>query len=440
MMAFLEQYTAKLTDCHSAVERIGSNSIVSIGQAVCQPPALMDALASRAAAGDIDNVRLYYMHAEQNMQQSLLRYELMGRIKPHCMFVQEAERELIKRGEEDGGRKVVYYVPNSFSQSVRFFTEHIHVDTFLVTVSPMDRNGYFTFGTNNDYTSTAARQAKRLIVEVNRHMPRVYGRSLVHISEVDTITENDAPLLTLTPRPIQERERKIGQRIAELIPERACIQIGVGGVPSGVCEALMDRRDLGIHTEVLNPALAHLIQNGVITNRWKKINPGKSVFTFAMGDNAFYDFLHDNIAIESHPVDYVNDPAVIAQNDNVVSVNSTIEMDLTGACNSEYVEGHQFTSTGGQLDFVRGAYASRGGMSFIAFQASVKGGRISKIVPRLSGPVTTPRTDVHYVVTENGVVNLKGLSSTERAHALIGLADPVFRDELTIAAMKSHLI
>jgi itaconate CoA-transferase len=271
-------------------------------------------------------------------------------------------------------------------------------------------------------------------------MPRVYGRSSLHISEVDVIVENDAPLLALTERPTQEHERKLGQRIAELIPERACLQIGVGGVPSGVCEALLDRRDLGIHTEVLNPALACPIQNGVVTNRWKKINPGKSVFTFAMGDKAFYDFLHDNIALESHPVDYVNNPAVIAQNDNVVSVNSTIEMDLTGACNSEYVAGHQFTSTGGQLDFVRGAYASTGGLSFIAFQSSIKDGKISKIVPRLSGPVTTPRTDVHYVVTENGVANLKGLSSTERAHALIGLADPTFQDELIAAAKESHLI
>ena len=189
-----------------------------------------------------------------------------------------------------------------------------------------------------------------------------------------------------------------------------------------------------------NPALARLIQNGVVTNRWKKVNPGKTVFTFAMGDEDFYDFLHENIAIESYPVSYVNDPAVIAQNDNVVSVNSTIEMDLTGACNSEYVNGHQFTSTGGQLDFVRGAYASKGGMSFIAFQSSIKDGKISKIVPRLSGPVTTPRTDVHYVVTENGVANLKGLSSTERAHALIGLADPAFQDKLTAAAKELHLI
>src|ERR1700747_394811 len=434
MMSYERQYKAKLTDSHSAAEQVASNSIVAIGQAVCQPPALMQALASRAEAANVDNVKVYYMHAEENMKQSLLRYELMGRIKPYCMFIQDAERDLIKKGQQDGDRKVVYYVPNSFSQSVRFFTDHIHVDTFLVTVSPMDRNGYFTFGTNNDYTSTAARTAKRLIVEVNQHMPRVYGASSLHISEVDAIVENDAPLLALTERPTQEHERKLGQRIAELIPEHACLQIGVGGVPSGVCEALVDRKDLGIHTEVLNPALARLIQNGVVTNRWKKINPGKSVFTFAMGDEAFYNFLPDNIAIESHPVIYVNAPAVIAQNDNVVSVNSTIEMDLTGACNSEYVNGHQFTSTGGQLDFVRGAYASRGGLSIIAFPSAIKNATISKIVPRLSGPVTTPRTDVHYVVTEQGFSNLKGLSSTERAHALIGLAAPAFQEELTTPA------
>src|SRR6204780_2076682 len=246
MMSYERQYKTKLTDSHSAAEQVASNSIVAIGQAVCQPPALMEALAARAGAGSVDNVKVYYMHAEENMKKSLLRYELMGRIKPYCMFLQEAERDLIKKGQEDGDRKVVYYVPNSFSQSVRFFTEHIHVDTFLVTVSPMDRNGYFTFGTNNDYTSSAARKAKRLIVEVNRHMPRVFGRSSLHISEVDAIVENDAPLLTLTPRPIQDQERKLGQRIAELIPEYACLQIGVGGVPGGVCEALMGSKGFGI--------------------------------------------------------------------------------------------------------------------------------------------------------------------------------------------------
>ena len=437
---FDKEYQAKLTDSHTAVGQIASHSIVAISQAASQPPALMEALATRAEAGSVDDLKLYYFHAEENMKRSLLRYELMGRIKPYCMFIQTAERELIKKGQEDGGRKVVYYVPNSFSQSIRLLTEHVPVDTFLVTVSPMDRNGYFTFGTNNDYTSTVARSAKRLIVEVNSHMPRVYGRSQLHVSEVDVITEHDAPLLMLSPRAVQPHELKISRYIADLVPEHACLQIGVGGLPNAVCEALMERKDLGIHTEVLTPGLAALIQGGAVSNRFKKLNTGKTVFTFSMGDEPFYYFMHENLSLESHPVDYVNDPAIIAQNDRVVSVNSTIEMDLTGACNSEHVNGHQFSASGGQLDFVRGAYASHGGMSFIAFQSSIKNGTISKIVARLSGPVTTPRTDVHYVVTEHGVTNLKGMSSTERAYALIELADPSFRDELTSAAKSTHLI
>lgn len=437
---FETQYKSKLTDSATAVAQIASHSTVAIGQAVSQPPALMRALAARAEAGEVDDVKVYYMHAERHMRDLLLRYELMGRIKPYCMFLQEGERELIKKGVEDGNRKVVYYVPGSFSQSIRFFRDHIPVDTFLVTVSPMDRNGYFTFGTNNDYTSTVARLAKKLIVEVNPYMPRVYGRSLLHLSEVNAIVEHDAPLLELRPRPIQPEERKIGEYIAPLVPEHACLQVGVGGVPSAVAEALIGREDLGIHTEVLNPALADLIRHGTVTNRFKKINPGKTVFTFSMGDSPFYDFMNDNLALESHPVDYVNNAGIIAQNDNVVSINSTIEMDLTGACNSEHVNGHQFSSTGGQLDFVRGAYASRGGLSIIAFPSAIKNATISKIVPRLFGPVTTPRTDVHYVVTEQGFSNLKALSSTERAHALIGLAHPSFRDELTASAKELNLI
>jgi itaconate CoA-transferase len=228
--------------------------------------------------------------------------------------------------------------------------------------------------------------------------------------------------------------------VASLVDDRACVQIGVGGLPQAVCEELRDRADLGIHSEVFTPALADLVRRGVVTGRYKTLNRGKAVFTFAMGDRDTYQFMNDNIALESYPVDYVNDPAVIAQNDDVISVNSTVEMDLTGACNSEHVNGHQFSGAGGQLDFVRGAYASRGGKSVIAFASTTRGGTISKIVPRLSGPVTTPRNDIHYVATEYGLVNLKALSSTERAAALIGLAHPDYRGWLSDNAQRMHLI
>ena len=432
-------YHTKLTDPDTAIQAVTSGSSVAIGQAASQPRALLGALAARASRGEIDRVKLYYFHAETPMADTVLRYELMGRLQPYSMFLQRPERELIKRGDQDG-RKVVFFVPTSFSDSVRLFAESIPIDTFIVTVSPMDENGYFTFGTNNDYTSSVARQAKHLIVEVNPNMPRVYGASSLHVSEVDALVEDDSALPELPQRAVTDIDRAIGRHVAALVPDRACIQIGVGGLPQAVCEELRDRTALGIHSEVFTPALADLVRGGVATGRYKGINHRKAVFTFAMGDRAMYGFMNDNLALESHPVDYVNDPAVIARNDNMISVNSTLEMDLTGACNSEHVDGHQFTAAGGQLDFVRGAYASRGGKSVIAFASTTRGGTISKIVPHLSGPVTTPRNDVHYVATEYGVVNLKGLSSTDRAIALIELAHPSYRRRLTEAAQSMHLI
>ena len=432
-------YHTKLTDPDTAMEAVTSGSSVAIGQAASQPRALLGALAARAGRGEIDRVKLYYFHAETPMADTVLRYELMGRLQPYSMFLQRAERELIKRGEQDG-RKVIFFVPTSFSDSVRLFAESIPVDTFIATVSPMDQNGYFTFGTNNDYTSSVARQAKHLIVEVNPNMPRVYGASSLHVSEVDALVEDDSALPELPQRAATDIDRAIARHVAALVPDRACVQIGVGGLPQAVCEELRDRTDLGIHSEVFTPALADLVRRGVATGRYKGINHRKAVFTFAMGDRAMYRFMNDNLALESHPVNYVNDPAVIARNDNMISVNSTVEMDLTGACNSEHVNGHQFTAAGGQLDFVRGAYASRGGKSVIAFASTTRGGTISKIVPRLSGPVTTPRNEVHYVATEYGIINLKGLSSTDRAVALIGLAHPDYQRRLTEAAQSMHLI
>jgi itaconate CoA-transferase len=225
-----------------------------------------------------------------------------------------------------------------------------------------------------------------------------------------------------------------------MVPDGACLQMGVGALPNLVCTALRDRNDLGIHTEALCPGLIDLIQAGVVTNQRKALDRGKTVFTFAMGQKAMYDFIDNNPAIESRPVDYVNDPRVIAQNDNVISINATVQIDLTGACNSEHMLGHQYSASGGQLDFVRGAYASKGGKSIIAARSTAAKGKVSHIVACLEGPVTTPRIDTHYVVTEFGAVTLKGLSSTERAKALIALAHPEFRDELMASAKELHLV
>jgi itaconate CoA-transferase len=434
-------YQSKLTTPDQAVAAIPSGSKLSMGMAMAEPPALLKALADRAEAGGIDDLKVYYFEATKIAGETILRYELNDRIRPYCMFVAATERALIRRGAEDAGRKVINYVPNNFHQAPRLLIDEIGIDTFVCTVSPMDRHGYFSFGTGNDYSTKVARAAKRLIVEVNENMPRVYGVGAeLHVSEVDAIVENNVPLLELPIRAPTPEDEVIGRTIAGLVPDGACLQMGVGALPNLVCAALRDRNDLGIHTEALNPGLVDLIRAGVVTNRRKAIDRGKTVFTFAMGQKAMYDFLNDNPAVESALVDYVNDPRVIARNDNVVSINATIQIDLTGACNSEHMLGHQYGASGGQLDFVRGAYASKGGKSIIAANSTAAKGKFSRIVPRLEGPVTTPRIDTHYVVTEFGAVNLKGLSSTERALRLIELAHPEFRDELMASGKELHLV
>jgi itaconate CoA-transferase len=435
------QYQSKLTTPDQAVASIPSGSRLSMGMAMAEPPALLKALADRAEAGKVENVRLYYYEATGIAGKTVLRYELNDRLVPYCMFVSDTERALIKRGMEDGGRKVINYVPNNFHQAPRLLIDDIGIDTFVHTVSPMDRHGYFSFGTGNDYSTKVARAAKRLIVEVNENMPRVNGAGAeLHVSEVDAIVENNVPLLELPVRGPTAEDEVIGRTIASLVPDGACLQMGVGALPNLVCAELKARNDLGIHTEALNPGLVDLVRAGVVNNRRKTIDRGKTLFTFAMGQKEMYDFLNDNPAIASAPVDYVNDPRIIAQNNSVISINATIQIDLTGACNSEHMLGHQYSASGGQLDFVRGAYASKGGKSIIAARSTAAKGKVSRIVPRLDGPVTTPRIDTHYIVTEFGAVNLKGLSSTERALKLIELAHPEFRDELTEAAKQLHLI
>lgn len=434
-------YASRLMTADQAAALVPSGSRLSMGMFAAEPPAVLQAIADRAAAGLLDGVRVYYYEGSEIAGKTILRYDLNDRIKPFSMFLTQIDRNLITQGLRDNRRDIVHHVPSTFHQAVRLLQEEIRIDTFVHTVSPMDRHGYFSFGTGNDYSTRLARSAQRLIVEVNENMPRVQGeRTELHVSEVDAIVENHVPLLEVKPRAASVEDEAISHLITSLVPDGACLQMGVGGLPNLVCAALKDHNDLGIHTEALNQGLVDLLNKGVVTNRRKKINGGKTVFAFAMGDRALYDFIDENPAIESWPVDYVNDPRIIAQNDHVISINATLQIDLFGACNSEYIEGHQYSAAGGQLDFVRGAYASRGGKSFIVTRSTAREGQVSRIVPQLNDPVTTPRIDTHYVVTEFGVANLKGLSMAERARAIIGLAHPQFRDELTHAARRMYLI
>lgn len=432
-------YQAKRCTPGEAASLLSSGTDISMGMALGEPPGLLKAINARVEQGGLTDLRLWYFHSMPTAAMTLLRYEMMDHVRPHCMFLGPTERGLAEQGEQEG-RKVLNFVPVAFSDAPRLLSEHVELDTFITTVSPMDKHGYFSFGTNNDYASTAARAAKRTIVEVNQHMPRVFGDSMIHISEIDALIENDEPLLEMPERPAQKEELTIAEMIAPYVKDGACLQMGIGALPNEVCRHLTERHELGIHTELLSPGMVDLIDAGAVTNRQKTTFPGRTVFTFALGNKRMYDLLDDNPAVNSHPVNIVNDPRHIAKNDNVISINATLQVDLMGACNSENLAGRQYSGSGGQLDFVRGARASKGGMSIIACTSTAKSGAISRIVPSLTGPVTTPRNDVDTVVTEFGVARLIGLSGEARARAMISLAHPDHRADLEAAARKSGIL
>lgn len=428
------EYQSKLMKAEDAVKLVPSRGTLSMGMAVSEPPALLKALEDRVRAGGVEQLRVYYSHSVTAAAQTILKYEYMDVIKPHPFFPTVFERDLMQRGAEEN-KTVVFYMPGNFSSMPRTLAD-IGIDAFLVMVSPMDKAGFFSCGTNGDYTIPTARAAKQLIVEVNPQMPRVFGDSAIHISDVEAIIEHESALAELPMRPVTEIDRKIGSYIVELVPDRATLQIGVGGVPYAVCAALVNHKDLGVHTELMSPALAALIQSDAVTNRFKKINRHKNVYTLAGGDRKLYDFLNDNSSMEVYSVDYVNDPYVIGQNDNVISINAFLEAGLDGEINAEAVQGRQYSAPGGQLDFVRGAQVSKGGKSILTSYSTAQNGTVSRIVHKIQGPTTDPRADTQYVVTEYGVADLRGKSTGERAAALISIAHPRFREELSRRARE----
>jgi len=438
-MTYAEQYAERLMSPAAAAALIPSGARVAMALGVAQPPALLKALADRAEANEVGDVNIYYLLSTAIAGETVLRFDLTDRLRPHSLFHGAIERKLEARGIDEG-RRAVWFVPTGFQQTPNVLTREIGVDTLLATVSPMDADGNFSLGTNTDYALAVSKTARRVILEVNPHMPRVFGDCTVHVSQVTALVEHAAPLLEAGKAPQQPQDLVIGGLIAGLVENGSTLQMGIGALPDAVCAALHDHVDLGIHTEMLTPGLVELMRAGVVTNAKKTLHPGKTVFTFSIGDRSTYDFLHENPAVEAHPVDYVNNPAVIARNDRMVSVNATLQIDLFGACCSEYLNGRQYTASGGQLDFVRGASAAAGGKSIIACHSTAAKGTASRIVARLDGPVTTPRNDVHYVVTEHGWANLRGLSVNQRARALIGLAAPQFRQALEADARAMGLI
>jgi len=435
MSDYSAEYKKKLTTAEKAVGKIKNGDTLVYGSTISEPPALLAAIADRAREGDLKDIKVYASLPMEHSAKTVLSPDLSDCIQAYSFFVTAADRARIKVG-------LSYYVPNYIHQIPRLVSDFMDVDVVITTVSPMDSAGYFTFGAVNDYTSVAARNCKRLIVEVNENMPRVFGDSLLHISEVSAVVENHVPLLEMPVPETKPADETIAHYIAEMIPDGATIELGLGGIPNAIAHHLEGHKDLGIHTGVFVPAMVDLIEKGVITGRKKTLHPRKHVFMVAQGTKRMYDFINDNPSMESYPASYTEDPDIIAKNDNMISVNTIIEVDLTGQCNAEYMAGSQFSGTGGQLDFVRGAFNSKGGKSVQAFYSTARGGKASRIVPRLeTGTVVTiPRMDTHYLATEYGAVDLKGKSTRERALDIISLAHPHFRDELLREAENMYLI
>jgi itaconate CoA-transferase len=433
---FSKLYKEKLTSPQGAVAKIPKRGNLSFGLGPSGPPALLAALAERLAAGEIEELHLYYQLANE-AAKPLFQAKYLDYLRFHPNFLSDLDRTLIK---EAAPRQAVDFMPCYLWQLPKVFSHINHMNVFMITVSPMDKHGYFSLGTSCDYSSTVAADCDTLIVEVNENMPRVFGENLIHVSRVDSIVENHIPLIELKDRPISENDRIIGTKIAEMVPDGACMQFGIGGIPNAVATFLTNHKALGIHTEMLTSSVVDLYEAGAVTNAKKSIHRHKTVFTLCWGTKKLYDFIDDNPSIESYPSIHINDPAVIEQNDNVISVNSIVEIDLFGQVNSELIGGHEFSGVGGQRDFMSGAFRSKGGKSFLAFYSTAKEGTVSRIVPHLSGIVTDSRMEPMYVVTEHGMANLKGKTNSQRALALIDMAAPQFREELLRSAKEMGLI
>jgi acetyl-CoA hydrolase len=306
----------------------------------------------------------------------------------------------------------------------------------LISVSPPDEHGFCSFGVEVGTTKPAAESARVVIAEVNRQMPRTLGDSFIHISRLHHIVEVDYPIPVAPPGGSTPQNLEIGRHVAELIPDGATIQVGIGSIPDAVLRSLRYHKDLGIHTELFSDGIIDLVERGVLTCSRKTFHPGKIVAGFLFGTQALYNFVDNNPLIELHPTDYVNDPFNIARNEKMVAINSAVQIDLTGQVCADSIGNRFYSGVGGQVDFVRGAARAKGGLPIIAAQSTAQSGTVSRIVPTLyeGAGVTTSRNDVHVVVTEHGVAWLHGKTVRERAQALIGIADPRFRDELTSAA------
>lgn len=422
--------TSKQVSPEAVLAHIEPGADLIMPNANGEPVKVVDALEEHA--DELSGVRIHQMHALQ--ERRYINGEFGDHLRYVCYFLAPASRKAYLAGHCD-------LVPNHFSEVPSLLRRATKCSLVIAAASPPNRHGYFSLGTNCDYTAPLIGDVP-FFLESNAQMPRTFGANQLHISQVVGWTEVDYPLVEAHSVIPTDADKTIAGYVAERIPDGATIQAGIGGMPNALLGMLKDHRDLGIHTELLSDGVIDLVEAGVITGTRKVLRRGKIVTTLALGSKRLYDFLHENSSVDFAPVDWVNDPRVIARQPSFVAINATTEVDLYGQCASETVAGRYYSSSGGQYDFSRGAMYSEGGQGFIVLQSTTRNGSMSKIRPTLTpgSVVTTSKNTVDKIVTEFGIAEMRGRTIRERAQQLIGIAHPHFRDELSAEAKTLGLI
>ncbi len=411
----------------SAVQLVRSGQRVFLHGGAATPLSLLRALAARAP--ELRNVELVHLHTEGEAPH--VAPGMAQSFHANCLFLGANVRDAVARGDAD-------YVPAFLSEMPALFRERVlPLDVAMVHVSPPDRHGYCSLGVSVDIARAACDSATIVIAQVNPRMPRSLGDGLVHHSRFAAAVAVDEPLPEHPPTVLSDQELAIGRHCAELVEDGATLQMGIGSIPDAVLAALLNHKDLGVHTEMFSDGVLRLVERGVINGRLKRVHPGKVVAGFVVGSRKVYDFLDDNPMVAMLDIAYVNDPGVIRRNPKVAAINSAIEIDLTGQVCADSIGTKMWSGVGGQMDFLRGASLSPGGKPILALPSVTSKGisRISSILKPGAGVVTT-RSHVHWVVTEYGSVNLRGKNLRQRAQALISIAHPDHREELTRAAVE----
>ena len=428
MQTVHELYQAKRTDAAGALAHLQDQDMIIVPTGVGEPPALLTALSeARTRWQGIRVAQILAMRKYGYFEQDTARH-----VRHAALFFGGASR-----GGGQGGW--CDFIPNYFSEIPTLIERGLlPADVVFAMASSMNAQGFFSLSLGTDYTMAAVAKARVVVLEVNPHVPFAHGQCHVHISQVTALIEDDTPILEVGLPAIGAVQEAIGKHVADMIEDGSTLQIGYGGIPDAVVMQLTHKHDLGIHTEMIGDGILKLVECGAVTNRRKTLLPGKMVATFALGSRKLYDFMHQNPMLEMHPSNFTNDPYIAGQNDKLVSINASLQVDLLGQCGSESIAHLPYSGTGGQVDFVRAANRSRGGKSFIVLPSTAKDGTISRIMPTLTPGThaTTSKNDVNYVVTEYGVAQLRGKSAKQRAQELIAIAHPDFRGWLREEAGK----